>query len=103
MLPIELIGMAICFCAVIAITLSSSDGGVVEEESSISQDHRTLGYILIICGAWIFATTNVLNRVLKELHHALVMFYYSAFGFPLFVVIMVSQALISDNHEILIF
>ena len=106
MLPIELVGMAICFMAVVAITLSSSEGvsdNSSIEESSYTQDYRTLGYILIMMGAWIFATTNVLNRVLKELHHALVMFYYSAFGLPLFIAIMLSQAYLSENHEVLIF
>ena len=68
-LPIEIIGMLICFLAVVSITLSSGT-----EEQAMAGDpyesYRSLGYVLVLAGAWIFATTNVLNRVLKELHHA---------------------------------
>ena len=98
MLPVEIVGMVICFMAVVAITLSSNDASSSSEPTDgTAQDYRTLGYCLVMIGAWVFATTNVLNRVLKELHHALVMFYYSAFGMPLFLVIMLSQAYFSEH------
>jgi hypothetical protein len=64
--------MAICFIAVVFITTSGEKdpAAVAEEEANLSDVNRTLGMIIILCGAWIFATANILNRVLKDLHHA---------------------------------
>ena len=101
-IAVEIIGMVICFLAVAHITLNSA-GDDADAVSVESYTHRHLGYALIMAGAWIFATINVLNRVLKELHHSLVMFYYSAFGFPLFVVIMLSQVWLKPEAEFLTF
>jgi len=66
----EFVGMAICFVAVIFITTAKDPEAAADGAAELDSMTRTIGFIMILCGSWIFATINILNRVLKELHHA---------------------------------
>ena len=52
-----------------------------------SSNTRTyLGYIIIFLNSWIYATNCVLNRALKGIHHAIVMFWHGVIGFSIAVI-----------------
>ena len=82
-LPIEMVGMLICFGGMITITL----GGSKEEEEVITEDSgghvsktELLGYILIFCTSWCMATCSVLSRALKATQSSVIMFWHGILG-----------------------
>ena len=81
LLPIEMIGMLICFAGMITITL----GGSKEEDKDIAENggvskSEMLGYILIFGTSWCMATCNVMNRALKATHSSVIMFWHGILG-----------------------
>jgi drug/metabolite transporter (DMT)-like permease len=93
----ECIGIVLCFIAVIMLTVEVADD--VEEEDSLeiesaSGDQSKLSYlndsrqmlaglVLIFICSWAIATTNVLNRSLRSINPAIIMFYHALGGIVL--------------------
>ena len=104
-LPVEIIGMVICFACMVTITLSGTanadkEDEIVETDSDVqtfSREQLTLGYALIFLQSWIFASNCVLNRALKPIHHAIVMFWHGALGMTLATLGVFSQALVTEG------
>ena len=55
------------------------------------------GIIVAFTLAWAFAACNVINRKLKDLHFALILFYHALFGMTIAVLIIVLEKLITGN------
>ena len=59
---------------------------VIEEDPESTENSLSimiLGCSLMFLTSWIFATSNVLNRSLKGVHHAIIIFWHGLFGFTL--------------------
>ena len=103
--PIEIVGMVICFAGMVTITLSGTANADSEDEieeadadvQSFSKEQLILGYALIFIQSWIFASNCVLNRALKPIHHAIVMFWHGTFGMTLAVLGVLGQALMTEG------
>ena len=79
----------------VALTIA---GTQTEQESSTSIDTEApakhtysseslvLGYSLIFVVSWIYAANCVLNRSLKSVHHAVVMFWHGTLGITIAVI-----------------
>jgi drug/metabolite transporter (DMT)-like permease len=94
----EYIAMVICFCGVLAITFSKPEApegavAVVEESSST----RYYGIALAFAIAWLFAACNVINRYLKRLHFAMVLFYHALCGICLASIFILGEHFITGN------
>lgn len=94
--PIEVLGMLICFGGVIVITLSQSSHSL---EGSVSTDGnlRILGIGMIFICSWLNAFTCVLNRKLKGVHHAVVMFWHGCLGLSVAALYIIVEAAVTDN------
>ena len=83
LLPIEMIGMLICFAGMITITFGGSkeeeEIAAVDTASGISKSEM-LGYCLIFGTSWCMATCNVMNRALKATHSSVIMFWHGILG-----------------------
>ena len=65
-LPIEIIGMLICFGAFIVITLTGEeDSKNISSSESVSFGAHLLGIILSFVSAWLVAGAFVASRLLK--------------------------------------
>lgn len=89
-LGFELLGMMICFGAVVVIATSSQEETIVDEdatEESQGLNPKLLGIILAMSAAWFIATQNVINRVAKSMDPLVLLFYYGLIGTLLWGVI----------------
>ena len=82
LLPIEMIGMLICFAGMVTITLGGNKEEVVAEVDQTGgvSKKEMIGYILIFGTSWCMATCNVLNRALKATHSSVIMFWHGILG-----------------------
>ena len=98
--PIEIIGMIICFCGVVIISLSKAEEvdsekeneaseadavtsgteEVKEEDDDSSVLDKYLGVIIAITAACTFALTSVFNRKLKAIDYTALMVYHGIIG-----------------------
>ena len=62
------------------VTIGESEG------SHYTSAQLILGYCLIFMNSWVFASNCVLNRALKEVHHAIVMFWHGVCGLSIALV-----------------
>ena len=60
----------------------ASDEGSSGEFQHTSQE-LVLGYILIFVTGWIYSFNCILNRALKDSHHAVILFWHAIFGIVL--------------------
>ena len=85
--------MVICFGGMVTITLSgakraSNEASEISVESGdgYTSESLILGYSLIFLCSWIYASNCVLNRALKHVHHAIVMFWHGICGISLAII-----------------
>ena len=107
---IEIVAMIVCFGCIITISLSDriieenkteTTTEVVDEESTSEENNLSmmiLGCSLMFLTAWIFATSNVLNRSLKGVHHAIIIFWHGLFGFTVSLAVALVQAWVSGTE-----
>lgn len=94
LLPLEIIAMVVCFAGMVTITLSGAnqaqqDSTAESQVNHYSSQNLILGYSLIFLVSWIYAANCVLNRSLKSVHHAVVMWWHGALGITLALVAMI--------------
>ena len=65
---LEIIGMIVCFSALVLITFSDTQTEDSHSESSGSNVTRFIGILLIFANAWATAGTFVINRALKGIN-----------------------------------
>ena len=90
MLPIEIVAMILCFGGMVTLTLSGTknadDAAEISEDDgkhTYSNESLMLGYSLIFLVSWIYASNCVLNRSLKTVHHAIILFWHGVLGITL--------------------
>ena len=91
--PIELLGMCICFGAIFLIGKSQPK---VEDADNI-YDHRLFGVILAIGVALFGAGCKVLNRSMRNVPTTLIMFYHGLIGMLATAVYILVESAISDS------
>ena len=102
---IEIIAMIISFASLVTMTLKGASSELetttkteaVADESSNSKAY--LGYIIIFINSWIYASNCVLNRALKGVHHAIVMFWHGFIGFTIAVIAVLIEAWASTEES----
>ena len=63
-----------------------------------------LGYGLIFVTSWIYASNCILNRALKGVHHAIVLFWHGMFGLTLaWLAVLIEGWVTADGSGIRIF
>jgi drug/metabolite transporter (DMT)-like permease len=91
--PLEYVGMAICFGCVLIMTLNSTkDESEISEllpESPESETNysMTLGTIIGLLTSWVFATTYVMNRKIKGIHFTVICFWHAIIGMSIALII----------------
>jgi len=88
MTPLDIMGLVICFCCVVTITLSgtkdeSPTGEAIQEKDKVSRAAEIFGFVLMIFNSWVYAFNCILNRGLKQVPWAIVIFTSGVFGFIL--------------------
>ena len=68
MTRLEIIGMTVCFGALVLITFSDTKAEDPHSENSGSNVTRFIGILLIFANAWAMAGTFVINRALKGIN-----------------------------------
>ena len=67
----------------------------------MSETAKIFGFILIVCNSWVYAVCCVLNRALKTVHPAVVMFWHGVCGLSIAItVILVEHCFFTDNTEV---
>ena len=106
LLPVELIGMVVCFGGMVTLTLSgakSSEGSeeyVVDpplEETESASNQLIIGYCLAFVCSWIASTNCILNRALSHVDSAVVMFWYGVGGLILAIAAVSIEAAITEG------
>ena len=70
----------------------------------MSETAKIFGFILIVCNSWVYAVCCVLNRALKTVHPAVVMFWHGVCGLSIAItVILVEHWFFTDNTEVSVF
>ena len=90
-LKIEYVAMVICFCGVIAISTSKADQQVTSDYP------KSVGVMLGFLTAWLGATTNVLNRKLKDIHFTVIGFWHPATGLAMSLIYLVANFLMTGD------
>jgi drug/metabolite transporter (DMT)-like permease len=90
--PFEYIAMVLCFCGVMSIALSKP--ATLEASDSST---RLQGIAVAFTLSWFFASCNVLNRVLKNVHYTVVLFYHALIGIALAVMVILGEHWIMGN------
>lgn len=107
LLKIEWVSMAFCFAGVVAISISKQESTTPDDSldttdgdsapSDPTKSSRLLGILVIFSAAWLFAGANVLNRKLKDIHFAVIVFWVGLSGLIVTFVIIVLEKVITGN------
>ena len=89
----EYVAMVIGFLGVVGITLSKPESS----SSTYSESTRLTGIVLAFIMSWVYSTVCVINRRLKDVNFAIVLFYHSIFGICASTVIIIGEKLITGN------
>jgi len=82
MLPLEIVGMVLCFAAVIVLAMQQRNEEMTEEYAEANPyDRQNIGVYLSLSGAVILAAQTVAYRALKTVRPEVSIFYNSLFGF----------------------
>ena len=77
--------------------------GADEVETTDSTEYSSrqliLGYSLIFITAWIYAANCILNRALKGVHHAILMFWHGTIGLCIAATAVLIEAGVEDKAE----
>jgi hypothetical protein len=101
------VGVLLCFCCVIGITLlvpegeTLSNGNHLELEEglefvNVQESTMLLGIITIFLGSWLSASMNVATGALKGVHFTVVVFFNQILGFTIPSIFAI---VISFTHE----
>lgn len=92
MLGVEIVAMAFCFLCIVGITLGKDSDSGPEAITGNVYNHMGIGIVLAFCVSWFRASQCVTNRIIKDVHFSLIMFWYNAWGaiFP-FIGLMISK------------
>lgn len=104
LLPVEIGAMIVCFGAMITMTLTSAKYSASQDDGTddvagYSKTQMAIGYPLIFIVSWIYASNCVLNRALKDVHHAILMFWHGVLGIVLAVSGVLIEAIFVQNPE----
>ena len=97
--------MTVCFACMVTMTLSGAKKaeGADEVETTDSTEYSSrqliLGYSLIFITAWIYAANCILNRALKGVHHAILMFWHGTIGLCIAATAVLIEAGVEDKAE----
>jgi hypothetical protein len=91
--PLEYVGMAICFGCVVIMTLNAPTEETPDGEVSYSM---VLGTIIGFLTSWIMATTYVMNRRIKALHFTVVCFWHAIIGMSIALIVNLVLKITSD-------
>ena len=80
MLCVEVMAMVFCFLCIIGITLGKNTDSEPEAITGNVYDHMGIGIFLAFCVSLLRASQCVTNRIIKDVHFTLIMFWYNAFG-----------------------
>lgn len=100
---IEYIAMVICLVGVVLIAFSKNQymNSVTDDQSQLEQQESTanqfLGISVIFGVSWLFAASNVINRKLKGLHFAIILFYHALCGISIAISIILLEKLMTGN------
>ena len=91
----EYVAMILCFTGVLIITFGKSE----DPNASADDDSatRTFGIAFAFFIAWLFAACNVINRYLKGLHYAMVIFYHALCGLTLAASYILIEHFVTGN------
>lgn len=104
---IELVGMLICFISVVTISMNGAknytEDSVSKDQSLtnvVSENMQILGFILISINSWVYAVNCVLNRALRDVNSAVVLFWHGLGGALIAIlVILLEYWFFFDNSE----
>ena len=110
LIPLEVVAMIVCFACMVTMTLVGSNNAseadddtalVVDDEAAYSKNNLILGYGLIFITSWIYASNCILNRALKNVHHAILMFWHAIIGLTIAsVAVLIEAAVVGDGIRI---
>ena len=89
----EYCAMAICFCALVAISMSNP------ETSEALGEVRMTGFVISFVLSWVFSLTSVLNRRLKDVHYAVILFYHAGLGLIAIALYLSVEAFFSGHFR----
>lgn len=74
---------------------------VDDDAAAYSKNNLILGYGLIFITSWIYASNCILNRALKNVHHAILMFWHAVIGLTIAsVAVLIEAAVVGDGIRI---
>jgi drug/metabolite transporter (DMT)-like permease len=91
----EYLAMAICFGGVLIITFGKPKDPESTTDAGDSTRYYGIAFAFFI--AWLFAACNVINRYLKAIHPATVIFFHALCGLTLAITYMVIERLVTGN------
>lgn len=102
---IEYIAMVVCLAGVVFIAMSKEQSMGLNDTNDLvgnsseveSGKSSILGIGMIFGVSWLFAACNVINRKLKGMHFAIVLFYHALCGIFITVIIIVLEKVITGN------
>ena len=94
--PVEVVGIFVCFFTVYAISKDRA-GEEDADDSKWSVDDRNMGIALAVLVAAITGVVAVLNRRLKSIPASMIMFYQGILGFTVFGIYLTVEAIQSDT------
>jgi len=92
---IEYIAMIVCFGSVLGIALSKPPSAADAEDEGSST--RLEGIIIAFILAWALALSGVINRTLKNVHFAVLLFYHGCIGLIMALLFIFGEKLITGN------
>lgn len=93
-IPIEYIGMVVCFAGVVIIAISKQGGNQTTYDPSL----RNTGIVISFSLSWIYAFTCCFNRKLRETHFAVILFFHSGVGAILTIIFILAECLWTGNE-----
>ena len=103
MSSVETLGLFICFACVVVITLAGTqdaprgDDEEVQKKDTISRAAEIFGFVIMIITSWVYAFNCILNRALKQVNAAVIIFYSGCFGFTVAACILLVEHFLSDR------
>ena len=99
---LEVLGMLICFGAILAMALSAAKESEASEEvrTEQSKEHRLLGILMALIVACFGGTIPILTRKLKDIPATLMMFYLGIVGSLIMGIWIAVETVRSENGSL---
>lgn len=100
--PLEIVGMVLCYIAVVIIAMQRRDGERAESVETDGEvdpyDRQFLGVIISLFGGLILAIQSVSVRSIKTMKTEVIVFYYCLFGFSISALFIFAEMILTGNQ-----